>query len=62
MKKLSRPTKSGIPFNMSVLKAREVDRFINKAHSKSSPGNDGLNYKVYKKCPQVRYILFLLLR
>ena len=46
---------------MSVLDTREVDRFINKAHSKSSMSNDGVRFKVYK-CPRLKYILFLLLR
>ena len=47
---------------MSDIKKREVDEFITKVRSKSSPGNDGVSYKVHKKCPRLRNSLFLLLR
>ena len=61
-KKLNRPTKSGILFDMSVWKAREVDTVINKTLSRSSLGKDGVSYKKYKKYPRFWYTLFLLLR
>ena len=50
---LNKPTSPGIPFNMSDIKKMEVDEFITKARCKSSPGNDGVSYKVYKKCPRL---------
>ena len=62
MKKLSRPMKPGMLLDMQVLKAREVDRFINKTRTKVSPTNDGVSYKVSKKYPRLRCILFLLWR
>ena len=62
IKKLKRPTAHGVAFNMSDIKAKEIDEFIKKSRSKSSPGNDGKSYKVSKKCPRLRIILFLLLR
>lgn len=60
MKKLNMLTRPDISFNMLVLKARGVGRFINKARSENSPGKDEVSFKVYKKCPHLRYILFLL--
>ena len=59
---LKKPSAPGIPFDMSDLRAKEVESFVKKARSKSSPGNDGVSYKVYKNCPRLRNILFLLLR
>ena len=59
---LLRPTRPGVPFDLSDLRKKEVDDFIRKARSKSSPGNDGISYKVYKQCPKLRKQLFLLLR
>ena len=44
------------------MKKKEVDDFIKKACSKSSPGNYGISYKMYKQCPKLRKQLFLLLR
>ena len=59
---LNKSTRPGTPFDMSDIKKREVDEFITKACSESSPGNDGVSYKVYKKCPRLRNSLFMLLR
>ena len=47
---------------MSDIKKMAEDEFITKASCKSSPGNDGVSYKVYKKCPRLRNSLLLLLR
>ena len=58
----NRPTRPGVLFDGSDIKAREVEEFVRKARSKSSPGNDGVSYKIYKKCPRLRKILFFLLR
>lgn len=46
--------KPGILFDMLILKAREIERFIKRSCSKVSSDND-----VYEKCPQLRYILYL---
>ena len=62
MRNLKRPTKPGVQFDLSDLKAKEYNDFIKKALAKSSPGNDGVSYEVYKKCSRLRNRLFLLLR
>ena len=48
--------------SFSDIKTKEVDDFVRKARSKSAPGNDGISYNVYTKCPLLRNHLFLLLR
>ena len=57
-----KPAKPGVDFDISDLKKREVDDFVKKSRAKSSPGNDGVSYKVYKYCDRLRLQLFLLLR
>ena len=59
---LKRPTHPGTPFDMKDLKKKEVDDFVRKARTKGCPGNDGISYKVYKRCSKLRRQLFLLLR
>ena len=59
---LQTPTTPSVAFDMSDIKAKEVDDFVRKARSKSAPGNDGISYKVYKKCPFLRILLSLPLR
>lgn len=49
IKKFKRPTAHGVAYNMSNIKAKEIDEFIKKSRSKSSPGNDGKSYKVSEK-------------
>ncbi|KAL9976249.1 hypothetical protein ACROYT_G013521 [Oculina patagonica] len=58
---LQKPTSPGVAFDMSDIKMKEVDDFVRKARAKSAPGNDGISYKVYKKCPLLRNHLFRLL-
>lgn len=58
---LQRPTAPGMAFDMSEIKMKDVDDCVRKAHAKSAPGNDGISYKVYKKCPLLRNHLFRLL-
>ena len=36
----------GIPFDMSDIKAREVNEFVRNSQRKRSPGNDAVRYKV----------------
>ena len=57
-----KPSQPGIPFDMWDIKAKEVNHLVRKVCAKSSPGNDGTSYKVYKKCLLVRSRLFLLLQ
>ena len=59
---LIKPDKPVTPFDMTKIKEKEMQEFITKARSKGSPGNDGVSYKVYKKCPRLRNMLLLLLR
>ena len=42
-----------VPFMMSNITRREHDAVIRKARSKSAPGNNGISYLVYKRCPGV---------
>ncbi|KAL9964680.1 hypothetical protein ACROYT_G028355 [Oculina patagonica] len=58
---LQKPTSPGVAFDMSDIKMKEVDDFVRKARAKSAPGNNGIIYKVYKKCPLLRNHLFRLL-
>ena len=34
---------------MSVIKSKEVDKFVIEASGKNIPGNNGVKYKVYNK-------------
>ena len=38
-----------------------MDDYVRKARAKSSPGGDGVSYKVFKNCKKLRNILFRLL-
>ena len=55
---LKRPTHPGSPFDLGDLRKQEVDDFVKKARTKSCPGNDGISYKVYKRCGKLRKQLF----
>ena len=59
---LVRPTEPTTPFDLSEPKLNEMDKFLKKARSASSPGHNGVPYKVYKKCDGLRKILWKLLR
>ena len=49
-------------FDMSYISMKEVSDFVKKARAKSAPGNNGISYKLYKNCPEVRYRLYQLLQ
>ena len=59
---IPRPTEPGQPFKLGDYTLEEVKNFIKKARAKSSPGQDGVPYKVYKRCPKLVVWLFLILR
>ena len=59
---IPKPTRPGVEFDMSYLKKKEVDDFVGKARAKSKPGQDRVPYKVYKRCPQLRFRLYKLLK
>ena len=62
LKGLVRPTEPGVEFDMKALKIDEVERFLKKARSASAPGPNGIQYRVYKKCPLLRKHLFKILK
>ena len=51
-----------VPFNMKDISRKEHSDIIQKARSKSSPGNNGLPYLVYKRCPKITENLWKLSR
>ena len=51
-----------VPFNMKDISRKEHNGVIQKARSKSSPGNNGLPYLVYKRCPNISENLWVLCR
>ena len=55
LKGLVRPTEPGVEFDMKALK-------IHEARSASAPGPNGIQYRVYKKCPLLRKHLFKILK
>ena len=59
---IPKPSAPGIPYDTGDIKMREVEEFLKKARSKSSPDQDGVPYKVYKKWPKLANRLFLILR
>ena len=40
-------------FNMKMITWKEHESIIKKARSKSAPGNNGISYLVYKRCPGI---------
>ncbi len=59
---LVHPTEPSVPFDISPPKMYEIEQFLKKSRSASSPGNNGVPYKVYKKCTKLRKILWNLLK
>ncbi|MCP3680179.1 MAG: hypothetical protein GY782_08010, partial [Gammaproteobacteria bacterium] len=49
-------------FNMKDVSKKEHNAVIRKARSKSAPGNNGLPYLVYKRCPGISENLWILCR
>lgn len=62
MNGIPRPTEPGIAFNLGELTMYEMRSFVKKARAKSSQGQDGVPYKVYKRCPKLVKWLFLILK
>ena len=59
---IPRPTQPGVKFKLGDYTLEEVKNFVKKARAKSSPGQDGVPYKVYKRCPKLLVWLFLILK
>ncbi|CAC5377986.1 unnamed protein product [Mytilus coruscus] len=51
-----------IPMNTKEPSWKEVSDVVKKARSASSPGPNGIPYKVYKKCPKILKHLWRLLK
>ena len=47
-------------FDDSPLKLGEIKDFDRKAQAKSPPGNNGISYKLYKRCPRILTLLWKL--
>ena len=62
MNKLIPPPVPKISFRLGALTKKEVDDRVKKARAKSGPGGDGVSYKVYKYCSQLRHYLYVLLK
>ena len=59
---LNRPQPPEETFDNSPIKLGEVKDFVRKARSKSTPGINGISYKLNKRCPKVLTSLWKLLR
>ena len=42
-----------VPFRMANISRKEHEEVIRKARAKSAPGNNGISYVVYKRCPGI---------
>ena len=62
MEALVRPTSPGENFDTHPPRLSEVERFVKKARAGSSPGPNGVPYKVFKYCTRMRRLLWRLLR
>ena len=58
---LVRPFKSCMMFDGSELNLPKVGQVINKSRAASAPGSNGIKYKVYKKCEELKKFLWVLL-
>ena len=59
---LNRPQPPEEKFDNSPIKLGEVKDFVRKARAKSTPGINGISYKLYKRCPKILTSLWKLLR
>ena len=50
---LNRPASPGYSFEMGNMKLNEVMQVVTKPRAKSAPGMNGIDYKLYKKCPGI---------
>ena len=62
MPKLKPVTKPRVKFNLGSLTKNEVDGIVKKGRAGSNPGGEGVTYKVFNYCNQLRYQLLLLLK
>ena len=59
---LNRPQPPEETFDNSPIKMGEVKDFVRKARAESTPGINGISYKLYERCPKVLTSLWKLLR
>ena len=57
-----KPTEPAIPFDMTEPKLSEVEKFLKKARTVSSPGPSAVPYSVFKKCTKIRHELWEILK
>ena len=65
LRRLNEPNRPYPPeekFDDSPLKLSEIKDVIRKARPKSSPGINGISYKLYERCPKILALLWKLLR
>ena len=51
-----------VAFDLTTVSKKEFEEVVKKARSKSAPGNNGIPYTVYKRCPGISKNLWDLLR
>ena len=51
-----------VEFDLRNITKKEFDEVVKKARGKSAPGNNGIPYTVYKRCPGISQNLWHLLR
>ena len=56
------PTEPSVPFNLSEPKLSEVEKYLKKARTASSPGPISVPYAVFKKCSNIRHALWEMLK
>ncbi len=57
-----RPSEPSVLFDASPPKFSEIRQVIQRARSASAPGPNGIPYKLYKNCPGVLKLLWILMR
>ena len=62
MSGLINPTEPSVPFNLSEPKLSEVEKYLKKARTASSPGPSGVPYAVFKKCSGIKHALWEMLK
>ena len=59
---VERPAEPRTSFKLGKFADSELSQVVHKSRASSAPGPNGVSYRVYKYCPQIRAVLFSLLR
>ena len=62
MSGLINPKEPSVPFNLSKPKLSDVEKYLKKARTASSPGPRGVPYVVFKKCSSIRHAVWEMLK